>query len=111
VTLYHARAVRGIFVGNYRLEKEIALTMDTDRLLAKFIAYAEEVVHHQFPELHKCDVKSRIDGAAIMLAFFGLAKLTEDEDGEFVWVATGHLTSVRPLRAREDSSAVQLARE
>jgi hypothetical protein len=46
-----------------------------------------------------------------MLAFFGLAKLTEDEDGEFVWVATGHLTSVRPLRAREDSSAVQLARE
>ena len=92
------------------------MTIATDLLLDKFVAYAEEEVRCQFPELDECDVESLIGGAAIMLAFFGLAKLTGDEDSGFVWAATGRLTSVRRLEdiktaAREYSSAVQLARE
>ena len=86
------------------------MTIATDLLLYKFVAYAEEEVRCRFPELDECDLESLIGGAAIMLAFFGIAKLTGDEDSGYVWAATGRLTSVRRLTdikmaAHEDSSA------
>lgn len=68
-----------------------------ERRLEKLITYLEGEVCREFPEFGLSDDLS-LEGAAVLLAWFGLAELAEDGDGQFAWVATGRLTSLRTLK-------------
>jgi hypothetical protein len=69
--------------------------------LERFIEYMEAEIREQFSgELHALGHELELphEGAAMVLAWFGLAALVENADERPIWVATGRLTSPRALQ-------------
>ncbi len=68
--------------------------------LEKFIEYVEAEIRDQFSdEIEDFDHKLELthEGAAMVLAWFGLAHLDEDAGG-LIWRACGRLTTRRALQ-------------
>jgi hypothetical protein len=69
--------------------------------LAKFIEYVEAEIRDRFSDEfgepgHEPEFSH--EGAVMMLVYFGLAVLDEDEDGVPMWCSRGCLTSPRALK-------------
>jgi hypothetical protein len=76
-----------------------------EQRLELFIKYAKAQVCREFPELN-FDEQMSLDGAAMLLAWLGLAKPVGDAAGKLIWVATASLRTLKDIKmaAREHSA-------
>lgn len=81
-------------------ERRPTVKTNMEPRLEKFIEYVEAEIRAKFSdEIEELDHRLELthEGAAMVLAWFGLADLGEGVDG-LIWRARGRLTSPRALR-------------